>query len=843
VFSKRVPSPPDTEIPVRSRRKRNKPRLRRKQTFRRLLAEPLEPRCLLNAQAASSLVYLGIGPPPASPTNPGLLIATDVASGMVAPLRAPFASVAERAQGWSLAPDTGFSGLVFGPGGNRLLGSTSSAAQSGSSLLTMDPYTGAQAAAPVPIRAGTQALHISDLAVIPDASFQLYGIGSPVAVPDASPRLYVIDPGSGQAAAIPEQPAWLTSLSVAEGLAFGQGGTIYVSGLEASTNANVFYVQQPNGGTPVVTRHPLGERRVVGMGTRVTRDASQAIQVDLLTSLAGGQLGWFDPGSGQFLDVVSLDAPQRGVAGDIAFHPNPASLTLQMDPPANFETGTDNYTADNSLYEMPGMWHRSSGRHDDKLINHTHGGLQRPGFSWYYGRFETSRGGGTYLTNYQHGGILSSPLIAVPDCATTTLSFSYLLGVRERLDADFVEVWVQYVDNAGQTQRTRLLSRAEGTLPQTGNRWLTATGDLTPFAGHDVQIQFVFDTGNVPDVDPEGWYVDDVVVASMPKAVCGYKFVDETGVPDTDFNGHWDPGEPGSNGWGIYVDLDNNGVYDPAVPERTFAGGLDANTFPNERRMIHPEGQVVLEVSATGAPIWSMPNPLQPSRKVLARGITAGAQVWSIGQTLRTTFPTAVHTATVDVARADATGQTRVALEAFDVHGNRLAEQVQTLTDAQWQTLTVSITGSEIAYVKASVDQGSALFNNVRYWGTTAAVEGEPAAVTRNNGQHDGAFSFDHLPPGTYRLREVLWEGWVQSYPAPPPRRQHRPRRFCTRDHSHRRRSGQRRLGSYGEAQLRKLAFCKRHRREVRGSRWRRPTTRAGRTGVAGLDHLRGLQR
>jgi hypothetical protein len=737
--------------------------IRRRRTVRRLLAELLEPRCLLSAETGSSLLFSGIAPSPISSTNSGLLIAADVGSGLAAPLHAPFSSIEDRANGWRLPLNAGFSGLAFGPAAQQLFGAASSGPQSASNLLTMDPYTGVQKAAPVPIRAAAQALHISDLATVPGGYYQLYGLGRPVATPSASFQLFVIDPGSGQAMAIADQPTWLASLSSADALAFGPDGTLYVGGQEKVGNAAVLYVQQPNGDDPLVTRHALTDS-VLGMDARVVGSESQGAQVEVLTVVAGGQLRWLDPASGQFTGTVALSDPVRGIAGDIAFHPAPDSLTLQQVHHADFETGANGYTADNAIEVMPGMWHHSPGRWDDKLINHTHGQRKMPGFNWYYGQFETSLGGGTYLTNYHHAGILASPLISVPECATTTLSFSYLLDVRPPLDVDFVEVWAQFTDQAGQVQRTRLMSRAEGTLPQTGNRWLTATADLSPFAGHEVQIQFLFDTGNVPDVDPEGWYVDDVLVASMPKAICGYKF------HDLDSDRRWDPGEPGLNDRRIYVDLDGNGRYDPAVPARTFAGGLDANTFASGHRVVHPDGQAVLEVSATGEPIWATPDPFQPSRKVLAWGTAAGEEVWPVGPMLRATFATAVHTVALDVARADAAaGSTRVVLQAFDQHGNRIAEQVRTLADAQWQTLTVSVTSGEIASVKASVDQGAARFNDLRYWGTTPSVEGEPSFVTRNNGQYNGAFWFDRLPPGEHTLREELPENWWrQSYPGSP---------------------------------------------------------------------------
>jgi hypothetical protein len=205
-----------------------------KRTVRRLLAELLEPRCLLSAETGSSLLFSGIAPSPISSTNSGLLIAADVASGLAAPLHAPFSSVEDRANGWNLPLNAGFSGLAFGPAAQQLFGAASSGPQSASNLLTMDPYTGVQKVAPVPIRAAAQALHISDLATVPGGTYQLYGLGRPVGTPSATFQLYVIDPGSGQAVAIADQPAWLASLSSADALAFGPDGTLYVGGQERS---------------------------------------------------------------------------------------------------------------------------------------------------------------------------------------------------------------------------------------------------------------------------------------------------------------------------------------------------------------------------------------------------------------------------------------------------------------------------------------------------------------------------------------------------------------------------------------------------------------------------------
>ena len=61
---------------------------------------------------------------------------------------------------------------------------------------------------------------------------------------------------------------------------------------------------------------------------------------------------------------------------------------------------------------------------------------------------------------------------------------------------------------------TQILSRAGGTLPQTGNRWLTATADMSAFGGKEVRLRFSFDTGETPLIEPEGWYVDDIWITN-----------------------------------------------------------------------------------------------------------------------------------------------------------------------------------------------------------------------------------------------------------------------------------------------------------------------------------------
>ena len=171
----------------------------------------------------------------------------------------------------------------------------------------------------------------------------------------------------------------------------------------------------------------------------------------------------------------------------------------------NFESGDGGYVADNTGGSVLGLWHYSIGRRHDGLPNHT------PDHNWYYGAFETSTGGGRYdVLPFDHQGTITSPAIQIPSCGASSLSFSYVLNTRPELDRDFAEVFV--VDDSGQAL---ILSRAGGSLPQSGyDQWLTATADLSAFAGEQIHLVFSFRTGTPPQVDPEGWYVDDVLITN-----------------------------------------------------------------------------------------------------------------------------------------------------------------------------------------------------------------------------------------------------------------------------------------------------------------------------------------
>ncbi len=188
---------------------------------------------------------------------------------------------------------------------------------------------------------------------------------------------------------------------------------------------------------------------------------------------------------------------RRLLAGDVG----PSPIYFE-----DFEPDAGGYTADNTGGLMLGFWHHSIGRAADNLPGHS------PTHAFYYGQFESVLGGGRYPVFADHQGVLSSPDIDLP-CGTSTLSFNYLLDTRTPLDRDFVEVRILDVSSGNVDV---LLSRAAGTLPETYEQWSSAAANLTAYSGRTIQLQFSFDTGVVEPIDPEGWYVDDILITNTP---------------------------------------------------------------------------------------------------------------------------------------------------------------------------------------------------------------------------------------------------------------------------------------------------------------------------------------
>ena len=159
----------------------------------------------------------------------------------------------------------------------------------------------------------------------------------------------------------------------------------------------------------------------------------------------------------------------------------------------------DGFTID---ADATSQWHLSTGRDADA-------GHSEPD-SLYFGSGEGSAGGGTYNNNAS--GTVTSPPIDLSAAPSAELQFSYFLDTESCCDPASVNI-----STDGGTTFTPLIFA----LPGTSGSFVQRTIDLSAFIGSQIQLQFAFSTDG--SVTNEGWYLDDVVVASIvPKDTDNY---------------------------------------------------------------------------------------------------------------------------------------------------------------------------------------------------------------------------------------------------------------------------------------------------------------------------------
>lgn len=742
---------PSSLLRTRNRRRwvdqRREPKL-----LRRLRMEPLEQRCLLDVGSAAAsgcdggfafgshqpalletlavasasavegdrdLVYMGVDRLPQAATNPGLLLIADPAMDLTAPWHAPASN-----PGAGFRVDEGITGLAFVPL-EGLWASTFSSSLGQSWLLGIDPDSdGIQSRQPI-THLG-QPLAIGDLAVEPGQG-TLVGIGCAGA---ALGQLYQIDPATGSASWYAGTPSELAVRGLGDALAF-DGNTLYAAGTDPVDGSAWLFVESSSGSGFVALDRPINGMTV--------RPHDGALIGSLVEGDAGGDaLVVIDVATGATRTVHSTP-PGHGTIGDVAFRHESTPVGLKTVHHADFETGLAGYVADNSGGANVGLWHHSLGRRLDGLPGHT------PSHNWYYGAFETSYGRGHYVANENHKGTLTSPEISIPDCGTTIVSFSYLLGTRPAPDVDFVEVIV--VDEAG--HHNIILSRAAGNLPETQGAWTTATYDLSDYAGQAVSIEFFFDTRTLVEIDPEGWYIDDVMVVNLCPTepnLTGYKW------NDSDGDHEWDAGEPGLQGWSLhaYVDQNHNFRLDQDEFDPGPAATATTDVQGQYEMWLLPGDFIIVEELKEAVPPgdpWEQTFPCVP---VLAAGLNPGSLA-SGGYPVTLGQGDQIH------------GSSGAAeLPNFGNWNDPAHDEPATISGYKWNDLDAD----------GEWDAGEPGLN-----GWTIYIDenlngqpdvGERATVTANDGTHDGAYLFENLDPGAYTIREIVPAGWGQTYPDDP---------------------------------------------------------------------------
>jgi len=249
----------------------------------------------LNASVRQTALYGGVGR--GSPANPGWLISIDQNTGAGTLVAHPDAL-------------TGLTGLVFDLSG-RLYGTTiSGPLMTGrvSQLVRIDPVTGGQIGAAVPITADNLPISITDLALQPGTN-TLYGTS--LSEDDFTNSIYTINPATGAATFIGNTGV------IGATLAFGPDGTLYqTEAVFDSTGFVAGYLDtlDPDTGAVLTTSNPFTLAHVGGLAVRPTDGLIFA------SGGAGGDIYTLSPTGAQTL--VGLTG--TGGTGDLAFTPLPA---------------------------------------------------------------------------------------------------------------------------------------------------------------------------------------------------------------------------------------------------------------------------------------------------------------------------------------------------------------------------------------------------------------------------------------------------------------------------------------------------------------------------------------
>ncbi|HEY6169414.1 MAG TPA: Calx-beta domain-containing protein [Verrucomicrobiae bacterium] len=172
---------------------------------------------------------------------------------------------------------------------------------------------------------------------------------------------------------------------------------------------------------------------------------------------------------------------------------------------ADFETSLQGFTIDNSFLTGSGLWHLSTGRGTQTGHSASH--------SLYYGRNEGPDGGGDFDAGDTEG-VVVSPLIDLAGASgPLTLSFNYLLQTEGGTTFDHALVEIS-TNNGTSFALLSGTSQTNSAIVPTGLNWRTASVNVSAFAGQVIRLRFHFDTVDGVANNFEGWYLDDIVIAS-----------------------------------------------------------------------------------------------------------------------------------------------------------------------------------------------------------------------------------------------------------------------------------------------------------------------------------------
>ncbi len=197
---------------------------------------------------------------------------------------------------------------------------------------------------------------------------------------------------------------------------------------------------------------------------------------------------------------------------------------------AGFEVDLDGFILDNTAGSGNGLWHRSAACYGPNAIDGTPTML-------YFGQDDTC----DYDTGQATGGLATSPTISLPGGAgTATLVFNYFLITEGASGSttDYAAVLVfesgsgfetlaDNSDGAGVVKAVIFQLCDDAPIPDGGQakilppgsvvNWYTAVIDISRFRGSDINVQFLFDSGDQNINFLPGFAVDNVTVYASPE--------------------------------------------------------------------------------------------------------------------------------------------------------------------------------------------------------------------------------------------------------------------------------------------------------------------------------------
>ncbi len=179
---------------------------------------------------------------------------------------------------------------------------------------------------------------------------------------------------------------------------------------------------------------------------------------------------------------------------------------------ADFESGLQGYTINNSFGLGNGLWHRSSGR--GAQAGHS------PTNSVYFGTGEGPNGGGTYNTGTAVEGVMDSPLIDLSSVAAP-LKLSFNCMIQSEGGTSWDHGTLEVSTNNGATY-TILVGNNQGPNvfgTDSLGLWIGVTNDFSAYAGSQVRLRLHFNTIDAGANAFEGWYVDDIVISGTSTPV------------------------------------------------------------------------------------------------------------------------------------------------------------------------------------------------------------------------------------------------------------------------------------------------------------------------------------